>query len=51
MLRRRSVDEVPVSEFCEANDRQPSLFHDGQRQLFENAANDLQAPAPVALSK
>lgn len=51
ILRRHYVDKVPVSQLCEENDLQPSLFYYWQKQLFENAATALQPPAPVAPSK
>lgn len=51
ILRRHHVDKVPVSQLCEENDLQPSLFYYWQKQLFENAASALQPPAAVAPSK
>ena len=51
ILRRHHVDKVPVSELCEQNDLQPSLFYYWQRQLFENAASALQPPVPAAPSR
>ena len=51
LLRRHHVDKVPVSQLCEENDLQPSLFYYWQKQLFENAATALQPQAPVAPSK
>ena len=51
LLRRHHVDKVPVSQLCEENDLQPSLFYCWQQQLFENAATALQPQAPVAPSK
>jgi transposase-like protein len=50
-LRRHHIDKVPVSQLCEENDLQPSLFYYWQRQLFENAANALQSPGAGAPSK
>jgi transposase len=51
ILRRHHVDKVPVSQFCEENDLQPSLLYYWQKQLFENAATALQPPAAAAPSK
>jgi transposase-like protein len=51
VLRRHHVDKVPVSELCEQNDLQPSLFYYWQRQLFENAASALRPPEPAAPSR
>ena len=45
ILRRHFVDKVAVSQLCEENDIQPSLFYYWQRQLFENLASALQPPA------
>ena len=45
ILRRHFVDKVAVSQLCEENDLQPSLFYYWQRQLFENLASALQPPA------
>lgn len=51
LLARHYVEKVPVSQLCEENDLQPSVFYYWQKQLFENAATALQPPAPVAPSK
>ena len=45
ILRRHFVDKVAVSQLCEENDLQPSLFYYWQRQLFENITSALQPPA------
>ena len=45
ILRRHFVDKVAVSQLCEENDLQPSLFYYWQRLLFENLASTLQPPA------
>ena len=37
LLKRHLVDKVPVSQICEENELQPSVFYHWQRQLFENA--------------
>lgn len=53
LLRRHYVDKVPISQLCEENDLQPSLFYYWQKQFFENAAAALQpavaAPRSAAL--
>ena len=38
LLKRHHLDKVPVSDLCNENKLQPSLFYDWQRQLFANAA-------------
>jgi transposase-like protein len=38
LLKRHHLEKVPVSELCNENKLQPSLFYDWQRQLFANAA-------------
>ena len=43
ILKRHLVDKVPVSDVCEENKIQPSVFYEWQRQLLENM--------PVALEK
>jgi transposase-like protein len=37
LLKKHFVDKVPVSQICEENQLQPSVFYHWQRQLFENA--------------
>ena len=44
LLRRHLVDKVPVSQICEDNDLQPSVFYDWLRQLMERAPAALAAP-------
>jgi transposase-like protein len=34
LLKRRPVDKVPVSDLCNEEDLQPSLFYTWQRQLY-----------------
>jgi transposase-like protein len=51
ILRRHHVDKVPITQLCEENDLQPSLFYYWQKQLFENAATALQPPVAAAPSK
>lgn len=42
IIRRHLADKVPVSDLCNENDLQPSVFYGWLRQLLANA--------PVALS-
>jgi transposase-like protein len=37
LLRRHLVDKVPVSDLCNENDLQPSVFYGWLRQLLANA--------------
>jgi transposase len=37
LLKSHHLDKVPVSDLCNENKLQPSLFYDWQRQLFANA--------------
>lgn len=43
ILKRHFVDKVPVSDLCDENKLQPSVFYDWQRRLLENAAVALDA--------
>ena len=36
IIKRHFVDQVPVSELCEAYRIQPTQFYQWQKQLFEN---------------
>ena len=38
ILRRHLLDKVPVSDLCEENGLQPTVFYRWQKELFENAA-------------
>ncbi len=51
ILGRHHVDKVPVSELCEQNELQPSLFYYWQRQRFENAPSALRPPESAAPSR
>ena len=42
ILRRHHVDKVPVSQLCEEEALQPSVFYSWQRQAFANLAGALQ---------
>jgi len=41
LLKRHLVEKVPISNICNENAIQPSLFCYWQRQLFENAGTTL----------
>jgi len=38
LLKSHHLDKVPVSDLCDANKLQPSVFYHWQRHLFANAA-------------
>jgi transposase len=42
LLKRHLVEKIPVSDLCEEQGLQPSVFYHWQRQLFENAATVLE---------
>ena len=44
ILRRHHIDKVPVSQVCEEEDLQPSVFYYWQKQAFENLTGALQSP-------
>jgi transposase-like protein len=44
LLRRHLVEKVPVSQICDDNQLQPSVFYDWLRQLLERAPMALSAP-------
>ena len=46
ILRRHLVDGRPVSDLCDENQLQPSVFYGWQRQLFDNAPLALQRARP-----
>jgi transposase len=43
ILRRHLLDKVPVSELCEENGLQPTVFYRWQKEFFENGASAFQA--------
>jgi transposase-like protein len=51
ILREHLVDKIPVSDVCEKNELQPSVFYQWQRQVHDNLAAALTAPAPEGPSK
>jgi transposase len=51
LLKRHLVDKVPVSDLCDEEELQPSVFYQWQRQLFENMAGAFTTPADEGPSK
>lgn len=45
LLKRHFNDKVPVSQICEENQLQPSVFYTWQRHLFEKAPAAFDAPS------
>jgi transposase-like protein len=43
ILRRHLLDNVPVSDLCEENGLQPTVFYRWQKEFFENGAVAFQA--------
>jgi len=44
LLRRHHLDKVPVSDLCDEQKLQPSVFYGWQRQLFANAPQVFDQP-------
>lgn len=38
LLRQHHVDKVPISDLCDQNQLQPSVFYQWQRRLWEQAS-------------
>ena len=51
VLKRHLADKVPVSDLCNEQELQPSVFYEWQRQLFENLAGAFTTPASEGPSK
>lgn len=51
ILRRHMVDKVPVSDLCNELGLQPSVFYQWQRQVHDNLAGAMTAPAPAGPSR
>jgi transposase-like protein len=47
LLRRHLVDKTPVSELCNEEGLQPSVFYQWLRQVHDNLGGALVAAAPV----
>jgi transposase len=43
ILRRHLLDKVPVSDLCEEQGLQPTVFYRWQKEFFENGASAFQA--------
>ena len=44
ILRRHLLDKVPVSDLCEEQALQPTVFYRWQKEFFENGASAFQTP-------
>lgn len=44
ILKRHILEKEPISEICEKEKIQPSLFYQWQRQLVENATATMESP-------
>ena len=51
LLKRHLVDKVPVSDLCNEEELQPSVFYQWQRQVLENLAGAFSTPAAEGPSK
>jgi transposase-like protein len=51
ILREHLVDKVPISEVCEKNELQPSVFYQWQRQVYDNLGAALTGPTPEGPTK
>ncbi len=45
ILRRHLLEQVPVSELCEKQGLQPTVFYRWQKEFFENGATAFQQKA------
>jgi transposase len=43
ILRRHLLDQVPVSDLCEENGLQPTVFYRWQKEFFENGEGAFQS--------
>jgi transposase-like protein len=44
LIRRHVIDKIPVSEICEQEKIQPSVYYKWMRDLFANAASAFEPP-------
>jgi transposase-like protein len=51
LLKRHLAEKVPVSDLCNEEELQPSVFYQWQRQVFENLAAAFTTPASEGPSK
>ena len=45
ILRRRLLEQVPISELCDQQGLQPTVFYRWQKEFFENGATAFQPKA------
>ena len=45
ILRRHLIEQVPVSELCDKQELQPTVFYRWQKEFFENGAAAFQRKA------
>src|SRR5450432_2703018 len=45
ILRRHLLEQVPISELCDKQGLQPTVFYRGQKEFFENGAAAFQQKA------
>ena len=43
ILRRHLLEQVPISELCDKQGLQPTVFYRWQKEFFENGASAFQA--------
>jgi len=46
ILRRHLLEQVPISELCDKQGLQPTVFYRWQKEFFENGAAAFQPNAP-----
>ena len=46
MLRRRLLERVPISELCDKQRLQPTVFYRWQKEFFENGASAFEQKRP-----
>ncbi len=51
LLRKHHLEKVPVSDLCNAEELQPSVFYSWQRQLFERAPGAFEAASKSGSSR
>jgi transposase-like protein len=44
ILKRHLVDNIPVSDICDQNNLQPTVFYRWQKEFFENGAAAFDKP-------
>jgi transposase len=51
LLRRHLVEKVPISDICNEQDLQPSVFYNWLRHLYDNASSVFEPGARPAPSR